>query len=76
MAVYETAPVAAEAQGLQNLRFTISDLRFETEIRSEKDRPANRKSYIVNPKLGVVLSRGFAPRTSAFAKRRAGLITP
>jgi len=30
--VYETRPVAAEARGLQNLRFAIDDLRFENKL--------------------------------------------
>ena len=29
-----------------------------------------------NVEIEMVLSRGFAPRTSAFAKRRAELLTP
>ena len=39
--------------------------------------PAQREMLLVTPQSWkMVLSRGFAPRASAFAERRAELITP
>jgi hypothetical protein len=32
--VYETTPVAAEAQGLEDLRFVIGDLRGDPEFKN------------------------------------------
>ena len=69
LVVYETTPVAAEARRLEifDFRLAIFDLRAVSSFQSAIE---NQKS-----KMKLVLSRGFAPRASAFAKRRAELIT-
>lgn len=70
MAVYKTAPVAAEAQrrvkrGAGNgERGITEECLFCSAFR------------VLRSVFELALSRGLAPRTSAFAKRRAELITP
>src|SRR5580765_5036759 len=56
--VYETRPVAAEAQGPTKCRRRNGECRI-------------LHCAFILLHLNVVLSRGFAPRTSAFAERRA-----
>src|SRR6185503_5551392 len=68
--VYETRPVATEAQGLTKCRIQNEECRMTLGwlliLQSA--------FYTLHSK--VALSRGFAPRTSAFAERRAYLLTP
>ena len=55
--------------------------RMQNEERDEKATYSILRFGVLNSSFlilhsKVVLSRGFAPRTSAFAERRAELITP
>src|SRR5437773_9692902 len=75
--VYETRPVAAEAQGRKKFEIRNSKL----EAMTKADTQFTRSQSLHGPRFGLVvnfgfrdsdlklaLSRGFAPRTSAFAE--------
>src|SRR2546422_82828 len=82
--VYKTRPVAAEAQRRRKseTRMPKSEINPNAEYRSPKEIPNKPDSvphhiwFSTFSDFRLVLSRGFAPRTSAFAKRRAERITP